>query len=158
VNLRREVTALLVVLAATACGKSASNPGREASAAPPATPTRVVDTSTPEDWTANCAARYVYRNKLMFSATQSVRDGQTTATSLSTSRAPYRATFTSLKLDGVPELKAKRDQVLAMIDQASGGASVGIGAELNKADDALWEEVLRLAKAHGIDCLALEKK
>lgn len=151
------MTALLVAAVAIACGRTTDRPGANASAAPTAPPPTVVDTSTPDDWKANCAARYLYRNELIFSATESTVDGRKVGT-LSTSRAQYVETFAKLKLDGVPDLKAKRDQIVAMAGKAPGGARIGIVPELYEADRNLWDEVVRLGRAHGVDCLALEKK
>jgi hypothetical protein len=148
------MTSLAVALVAVACGKPA---GVSSGGAPAATPTAAVDTSTPDDWRANCAARYHYRNELIFTTTETVENGRRVG-SLSTARAQYVAAFTRLKLDGVPDLKAQRDQIMAMADKAPGGARISIGAALSKADRGLWEEVVRLAKAHDVDCQAFSRE
>jgi hypothetical protein len=155
VSLRAGVVATLLVVPLTAaCGRSTRQAGGDSAVV---APTKVADTSTAEDWTANCASRHEYRNKLIFTATESTENGQRVV-ALSTSRAAYVATFQKLRLDGVPELKASRERLLALADKAPGGGRIAIGSELNKADAALWDSVVGLAKAHGVDCLALEAK
>jgi hypothetical protein len=145
---------LSIVLGAAACGRSKdSAAGATAAATPSAS---AVDTSTADDWKANCAARHHYRNGLIFTATESTENGQK-ALALSTSRAPYLAAFAGLRLDGVPELKAQREQLLAMAEKTPGGNRIHIGPQLGQADRGLWEAVMRAAMAHGVDCQALEK-
>jgi hypothetical protein len=146
--------ALSVALGAAACGKSKdSAAGATASATPSAS---AVDASTADDWRANCAARHHYRNRLIFTATESTENGQRIL-ALSTARAPYLAAFASLRLDGVPELKAQRDQLIAIAEKAPGGGRINVGTQLGQADRDIWEAVTRVAKAHGVDCQALEK-
>jgi hypothetical protein len=112
-----------------------------------------VDTSTAADWQANCALFQEYHDGLIFSAIETTTaDGKRTVAWAAQDRARYLGVFLRLALDGVPELKLRRDRILEEAGKAPGGGSVAILPKLDGMVSALWKEIEAAAKKHGVSC------
>jgi hypothetical protein len=148
----RPAVALLAVLllaAAFACGpadKGAKEPVREQAA-------KAVDTSTAEEWRANCALHRQYHNGLIFTAVETTTpDGQRAVAWSTRDRAAYLDLFRALALNGVPELKRRRDLILEEAARAPGGSGIAILPKLDEMVRSLWKEVEAAALRHGVSC------
>jgi hypothetical protein len=141
--------ALLLLAAAGGCGpadKGAKEPVQEEAA-------QVVDTSTAAEWRANCDLHRQYHNGLIFTAVETTTpDGQRAVAWSTRDRAAYLDLFRALALDGVPELKRRRDLILAEAALAPGGSGIAILPKLDEMVRSLWKEVEAAALRHGVSC------
>lgn len=139
----------LLLAGATACGpaeKGAGEAAREEAA-------KAVDTSTAEDWQANCALHRQYHNGLIFSAVETTTpEGRRTVAWSTRDRDAYLDVFRQLKLEGVPDLKQRRDLILAEAAQAPGGSGIAILPKLDGMVRSLWKEIEAAALKHGVSC------
>ncbi|MBN2345789.1 MAG: hypothetical protein JXO51_05305 [Candidatus Aminicenantes bacterium] len=148
---RRQLIAVVLsaLLLAAACGpaeKGAREAARERSP-------KAVDTSTAADWQVNCAQFRTYRGELIFTAAETTTaDGQRVVAWAANDRAAFLAVFRGLALDGVPELKRRRDRILAEAEHAPGGGRLVILPGLSGMIDSLWRDIEAEAQRHGISC------
>jgi len=67
-------------------------------------------------------------------------------------RTAYLDIFHTLALDGVPELKRRRDLILEEAARAPGGQGIAILPRLDEMVRSLWKEVEAAALRHGVSC------
>ncbi len=142
-----------LLLATAACGGSKEpaqgTGGTEAKKAVP----EAIDTSTGADWQVNCAQFRKYRGELIFTAAETTTpDGRRAVAWAANDRGAFLAVFRELALDGVPELKQRRDRILAEAEKAPGGGRIAILPELNGMIDSLWSDIEAAALRHGVSC------
>ncbi len=110
-----------------------------------------VDNSTQEDWKTNVALWHEYRNKLIFTATETTsRTGKKEISLIANNRDALISIFERLKLDGVPSMNEKRKNILGIIEKAPGGNRVAMSENLSNDVSAFWDEVLRYAEKYGV--------
>lgn len=139
----------LLLAGATACGPAEKRAGEAARAETP----KAVDTSTAEDWQANCARHRQYHNGLIFSAVETTTpDGRRAVAWSTRDRDAFLDIFRGLKLEGVPELKQRRELILAEAAQAPGGSGIAILPKLDGMVRSFWNEIEATALKHGVSC------
>lgn len=143
------IPVVLLLAAAAACaqaGKENKGAAREESA-------KAADSSTAEDWQVNCAQFRKYRGELIFTAAETTSaDGRRVVAWAANDRDAFLAVFRGLALDGVPELKRRRDRILAEAEKAPGGGRLAILPGLSAMIDSLWRDIEAAAKTRGIAC------
>ncbi len=145
--------AALLLAATAACGPAGGKAGGEAVQKPGEEAQAAVDTSTAEDWQANCALHRQYFNGLIFTAVETtLADGQRAVAWSTRDRAAYLDVFLGLKLDGVPDLKRRRGLILAEAAQAPGGGGIAILPKLDGMVRSFWKEIEAAAQRHGVAC------
>jgi len=150
VGMLRLALVLIATLLIASCGKSqAGTGGAEAKKVVP----EAIDTSTGADWQVNCAQFRKYRGELIFTAAETTTpDGRRVVAWAANDRGAFLAVFRELALDGVPELKQRRDRILAEAEKAPGGGRIAILPELNGMIDSLWSDIEAAALRHGVSC------
>jgi hypothetical protein len=124
----------LIILLVSACGAKSE-----------------ADNSTREDWKTNVALWQEYRNKLIFTATETTsRTGKKELSLIANNRDALISIFKRLKLDGAPSMNEKRMNILIMIDKAPGGSRVVMSEKLSTEISAFWDEVLKYAEKYGV--------
>jgi hypothetical protein len=124
----------LIILLASACGAKSE-----------------ADNSTREDWKINVTLWQEYRNKLIFTATETTsRTGEKEMSLIANNRDALISIFKRLKLDGVPSMNEKRKNILTIIDKAPGGSRVVMSEKLSTEISAFWDEVLKYAEKYGV--------
>ncbi len=109
------------------------------------------DNSTQKDWKTNVALWHEYRNKLIFTATETTsRTGEKEMSLIANNRDALISIFKRLELDGVPYMNEKRGTILRMIDKAPGGNRVAMSEKLATDISAFWDEVLKYAEKYGV--------
>lgn len=111
-----------------------------------------VDNSTAEDWKTNIALWKEYRSKLVFTATETTSPtGKKEYSLIAHNRKALISIFESLKLDGVPSMDEKRENILKMINNAPGGNRVNMSGKLSTDISNFWDKVLKYAEKHGVN-------
>lgn len=124
----------LIILLALACGAKSE-----------------ADNSTREDWKTNVVLWQEYRNKLIFTATETTsRTGKKEMSLIANNRDALISIFKRLELDGVPSMNEKRKNILMMIDKAPGGNRVAMSEKLSTEISAFWDEILKYAEKYGV--------
>jgi hypothetical protein len=109
------------------------------------------DNSTQEDWKANVALRHEYRNKLIFTATETTSPaGGKEMSLIANNRVAFVSILKRLKPDGVPSMSEKRRNILKMIVKAPGGYRVALPEKLATDISDFWDEVLKYAEKYGV--------
>ncbi len=147
--------ALLLAVMATAvsCGGGKETVRATGGAEAKKAAAEAVDTSTSADWQANCAQFRRYNGELIFTATETTAaDGKRAVAWMANDRGAFLAVFRDLTLDGVPELKQRRDRIVAEAEKAPGDRTVAIFPDLSALIDSLWSDIAAAARKHGVDC------
>jgi hypothetical protein len=125
---------MLIILILTTCGTESE-----------------ADNSTKEDWETNIALRHEYRNKLIFTATETTSPtGKKGMSLVAHNRDSLISIFERLQLEGVPSMDERRDDILKMIKESSGGERVNMSGKLATDISNFWDKVLKYAEKHGV--------
>lgn len=145
--------ALLLIVMATACGNGKEGAPAAAMAGAKEAIPEPRDTSTSADWQVNCAQFRKYNGELIFTATETTApDGKRAVAWMANDRGAFLAVFRGLALDGVPELKQRRDRIVAEAEKAPGDGTVTIFPDLSALIDSLWSDIAAAAGKHGVSC------
>ncbi len=110
-----------------------------------------IDNSTPEDWRTNVALWHAYRNKLIFTATETTSPiGKKEMRLVASNRNTLISIFERLELDGVSSMNERRNDILKMIQQSPGGERVNMSGKLAADISNFWDKVLNYAEKHGV--------
>ncbi len=110
-----------------------------------------VGNSTQEDWKTNVLLWHEYRNKLIFTATETTSPtGKKEMSLVAHNRDALVSIFKRLELDEVPSMNEEREDILKMIKQAPGGERVNMSEKLATDISFFWDEILKYAEKHGI--------
>lgn len=110
-----------------------------------------IDNSTKENWETNIKLRHEYRNKLIFTAAETTSPtGKKKMSLVAHDRDALISIFERLELEGVPSMDERRDDILKIIKESSGGEKVNMSGKLATDISNFWEDVLKYAKKHGV--------
>ncbi len=82
----------------------------------------------------------------------SVPDGKSVSVWTADDRDDFLAVFHELALDGMPELKKRRNRILAEAEKAQRGERLVLLPDLSAMIDSLWRDIETTTEKHGVSC------